>query len=398
MSCGTGKGTVRRRVCILTSVHDLFDQRVFYKEAVSLAAAGYEVILVGPGPAALAGEHHGVRIETLPSPRSRRHRFAGQARLLRAARRIDADVYHLHDPELLPLGCLLRLLGRRVIYDVHENFPAVALSRGWIPRPLRQPLSLAVDLTERVLACWLDGVVGVVDEQRSRFSSCLFTTVRNYPRLEWFAAPAAAVPMTESGGADAGAELVHVGSLSRERGAHFLRELRRSHPHVRLDALGPFHTRADEVAFHATVREYGLQGGVCCHTERLPYDELAAFIGQHRVGLIPGQVSVKNLTPFLPTKLFEYLACGIPVVASALPSIERLQELGAWGILADPADPGAHARAIGQLLDDPQQATQLGARGRQVVESVCNWEVESRKLLSLYEELFTRATQEEAMP
>ena len=73
-----------------------------------------------------------------------------------------------------------------------------------------------------------------------------------------------------------------------------MRELRRTHPHVRLDALGPFHTRADEVTFRATVEEFGMEDSVRWRTGRLPYDELGAFIARHRVGLIPGQVSAPD--------------------------------------------------------------------------------------------------------
>ncbi len=372
----------RRQVCVLTSVHHPFDQRIFYKEAVSLAEAGYGVTVVGPGPASWAGEHRGVRVLPLPVPASARSRAALQARLLAAALRLGADIHHLHDPELLPLGCVLKALGRRVIYDVHEDFPAAALTRTWVPRRVRRPLSLAVDRVERVLARRLDGVVGVVEEQGARFGRRPFVAAGNYPRLEWFRprAPGALAPR---------ADLVHVGSLSRERGAQFLleimRRVRRSHPRVRLSALGPFQTRATEAEFRTLLREYELTDHVDCRTERLPYDELGAFIGGHRVGLIPGQRSAATLSPFSPTKLFEYLACGLPVVASALPSLESLREGGEWGILADPDDPGDHARAIARLLDDPREAERMGRAGREMVESGCNWEKESGKLLALYD-------------
>lgn len=374
------------RVCVLTSVHNPFDQRVFYKEAVSLVEAGFDVTVIGPAPAHVEGDHHGVHLLPTPPSTSRVRRLLSHRHLLRMAGKTRADVYHLHDPELLLLGCILRAAGHCVVYDVHENFPAVVLSRAWVPDRLRRPLSRLVEIVERKMARRLNGVVGVVDEQQGRFRHRPFVTVSNYPRLEWFQpraqADAGASPCPQQ------AELIHVGSLSRERGAHFLleimRELGHTHPHVRLNALGPFHTRADEVAFAATVREYGLQDTVCWRTGRLPYDELGDFVARHRIGLIPGQVSAKNLTPFVPTKLFEYLACGLPVVASALPSIVGFSHLGQWGILADPSDPAAHAAAVVRLLEDPCEAERLGAGGRGLVESMCNWEAESAKLVGLY--------------
>lgn len=128
------------RICHLTNVHGPLDQRIFYKEAVSLAAAGHRVIVIAPGPGEMAGERLGVRIQTIGVPGSLRGRLANLARLLRAGLRTESDCYHFHDPELLPVGLALRLLGKRVIYDVHEHFPQVALVRAWVPGYLRRPL------------------------------------------------------------------------------------------------------------------------------------------------------------------------------------------------------------------------------------------------------------------
>jgi glycosyltransferase involved in cell wall biosynthesis len=96
---------------------------------------------------------------------------------------------------------------------------------------------------------------------------------------------------------------------------------------------------------------------------------------------------VKNLSPFVPIKLFEYLACGVPVVASGLPSIQRFYEYADWGILADPSDPVVHAEAIDYLLCHPREAAAKGQRGRALVLERCNWESESRKLLGFYERI-----------
>ena len=292
-------------------------------------------------------------------------------------------LYHLQDPELLPLGLLLRATGRQVIYDVHEHYPKVVYARHWIPRPLRRPISVLVDLVERVAATWLSGVLGVVvDEQGERFGGKgSFEVVKNYPKAEWF----------EPNGhfQEDGHELIHVGSLSRDRGSEFilevLRELKKTHPRARLHTLGPFQTASEEEAFRRKVKDYDLVDEVWCETESVPYEKLGDVIRRHRVGLIPGQATVKNLSPFVPTKLFEYLACGIPVVASALPSIEGFYAQGDWGVLADPADPVAHAKAIGYLLSHPTEASDKGARGRALVLEKFNWDVESRKLLAFYD-------------
>ena len=374
------------RVCKLTNVHSPLDPRIYYKEASSLAAAGYEVTIVGPGPFELAGERGGVRIETIPPARSLARRLLNILRLFRVGWKAKADVYHFHDAELLLLGVVLWLLGKKVIYDVHEHFPQVAQVRPWVPAGLRRPFSLAVDAGEQMLARCLSAVVGVVEEQGRRFERRPFAAVKNYPRMELFAGNGAAAPA-------AGSELIHVGSLSAERGGLFLLEimqaLRKTHPAARLLSLGKFHSVRIEEMFLRKLEEYGLQEQVVCRTEPVAYEQLGELIRESRVGLIPGQVSLQNLRPFVPTKLFEYLACGLPVVASALPSIRAFHAEADWGILVEPADAGAHARAIGFLLDCPVEARAKGARGRTMVENSFNWDGEAQKLLALYDRVFT---------
>ena len=372
-------------VCHLTNVHHLFDQRIFYKEAQSLAAAGYDVTILGPGPASLAGEHAGVNVVTIEPPRSVSGRLLNLARLLHLAHKTGARLIHFHDPELLPVGLALRLLGRKVVYDCHENFPQTAYVRRWVPARLRRPLALCIDALECSVARVLSGVLGVVDEQSDRFAHCPFETVKNFPRLEWFS-PTTEGP--EPAQAESSCELLHIGSLSRDRGSQFLlevmSELSKTHPHVRLRSIGPFHTEADRLDFERRGAELDVADRIDCWTDKIPYDQLGALIARHRIGLIPGQVSVKNLSPFVPTKLFEYLACSLPVVASALPSICDFHAPADWGCLVDPACPREHADAIRHLLANESEARAKGQRGRALVEQQYNWSIEAERLLAFY--------------
>ena len=161
---------------------------------MSLAEAGYEVTIIGPGAPELAGERGGVRIETIPRARSLSQRLLNIVRLLKRSLRANADIYHFHDAELLLLGVVLWLRGKKVIYDVHEHFPQVAHVRPWVPDGLRRPLSVLVDAGEQWLSRCLSAVVGVVEEQGSRFERRPFAAVKNYPRMELFAAMADRLP------------------------------------------------------------------------------------------------------------------------------------------------------------------------------------------------------------
>ena len=171
----------------LTNVHSPFDARIFYKQAQTLARAGYAVTVVGPGLEEWNGERAGVRVQTVPLARGTGQRILNLWRLLRVGLGADAACFHFHDPELLPVGAVLKLCGRRVIYDVHEHFPLVAMVRPWVPERLRRPLARLVDWGERAIARYfVTAVVGVVEEQGDRFAKRPFAVVKNYPRLEWY--------------------------------------------------------------------------------------------------------------------------------------------------------------------------------------------------------------------
>ena len=111
------------KVCVMTSIHPPFDPRIFHKEAQTLVQAGYEVVLIAPYDKESASVD-GVHIMGLPRYKRRFYRPLNWWRILRTALRQKADVYHFHDPELLPVGILLKLTTRAcVVYDVHENHP-----------------------------------------------------------------------------------------------------------------------------------------------------------------------------------------------------------------------------------------------------------------------------------
>jgi len=115
---------IRRNICILTAVHPVWDSRIFHREAKTLVRAGYEVSFIVPHDKEEIIE--GVRIIPLPKPNNRFSRMTrGAWRLFRLALKEKSDIYHFHDPEIIPVGILLKLLTRsQVIYDVHENIPA----------------------------------------------------------------------------------------------------------------------------------------------------------------------------------------------------------------------------------------------------------------------------------
>jgi glycosyltransferase involved in cell wall biosynthesis len=168
------------KVAHLTSAHPTFDVRVFQKECKTLVKAGYDFVFVAPHSKDEIVD--GVRIHAVQKPTNRILRILTSGwRVYKAARQENADIYHFHDTELIPLGFLLSLQGKPVIYDMHEHMPGYLLTKEWIPAPLRKPVSKAFQVLERLTL----NRFHVIFAERSYEADYLWvkrrTLVLNYP-------------------------------------------------------------------------------------------------------------------------------------------------------------------------------------------------------------------------
>ncbi|HEX8743016.1 MAG TPA: glycosyltransferase family 4 protein [Thermoleophilaceae bacterium] len=363
------------RVAHLTAVHPRDDVRIFAKECRALAAAGYDVHLVAPG---IEDETvHGVHVHAARAAGSGRlARMTGTvAAVYRVARRLRAGVYHVHDPELLPVALLLRAGGARVIYDSHEHLPQQILTKPWIPAPLRRPLALAVNVVERLAARFLSAVVTAEPYVRARFEGAArpVVTVNNYPRLEEF-------PASDGDWSGRERAVCYAGSISELRGAPEMVDAA-ERAGARLLLAGRFSPPGlrDELAARPGWDNVEVLGQVS-------RAGLAETMARARAGLVVLK-PVPNYLEANPTKMFEYMSAGIPVVCSNFPTWVTIVERHGCGIWVDPQSPQEIADAIEWILEHTDEAREMGHRGRRAVERLYNWEIEERALLGLYEEL-----------
>jgi hypothetical protein len=157
------------KVCHITSVHPDGDVRIFHKECISLAEEGFEVSLVVPNTTSRM--ENGISICSFSyKPSSRISRFTKSVNLaFKKAIEQDADIYHLHDPELLRIALKLKKRGKKVIFDAHEDLPQQILSKKYIKKFLRKPLSNFIGKYERKITSKLDAVITATPFIRDKF-------------------------------------------------------------------------------------------------------------------------------------------------------------------------------------------------------------------------------------
>ena len=361
------------RVCHVTTVHHPDDHRILWKECVSLRATGYDVTLIAP--AAHDTEIGGVRIVALPPASSNRARrmLARPLAAFRAALELDAALYHFHDPEFLPHAVRLARRGYPVIYDVHEDLPRQLLTKPWIRPPLRRAAARCADRVELAAVRRLSAVICSEPPYMQRLSSHArrAVLVANFPRLEEISPG----PPERRGQA-----VCYVGDLSRIRGLVELVDAM-ANVSAELELAGSFDSSLKRQDLEQSpgwprVRFHG----------RIGRSEIVALLQRCRVGVVPLH-AVPNYVVAWPVKLFEYMAAGLPVVATDVPPWNGIIRRFDCGICVPVSDSRALATAITRLLDHADEAREMGERGRRAVAEHYSWSSQEANLLGLYEEL-----------
>jgi glycosyltransferase involved in cell wall biosynthesis len=368
------------RVCHITTVHQVFDGRIFHKECSSLARHGHEVFLVARHTT--DETVNGVYIRAIAE-----HSASGLGRLKntlnawQSARALNADIYHFHDPEFLMPAVLLKLFSRgKVVYDAHEDPATHMMSKNWIPPVPRKILSVMLGIVERVCQYFFDAVITVLDSHQVRFTT-QSVTLHNYSVPDENLAPR---PKPHNRPA-----VIYAGVVREKRAILETLEAvawaKKQVPDILFYLVGGAVPASFEDQIRAKVSELGLDENVEI-VGRIPFTDVPQWINKADFGLSLTKPDAYHKDA-LQTKIFEYLILERPVVVSDFPILKKLVDEARCGIAVDPLDIRAIAGAMVQLLTEPETCRQMGQNGRKAVMEKYNWQVEEKKLFALYQRL-----------
>jgi glycosyltransferase involved in cell wall biosynthesis len=389
-------------VCMISSLHGLYDDRIYWKEAMSLKDHGYSVTHVTTGDNELDFiSEHGIRLIQVKKKRYFRNPYMDilfrkitfrknvYGKLFEKCASLRANVYHYHDIQINRFNRKLKLLSHApaVIYDVHEDFSDLLLSGRRLNSPAGWLFRLYADWLNRwelSRASSCDYIIAAVDHIYRKFAGMAArgkaAVIFNYTTL---------LPETIQPAENKKYDAIYCGQINALRGgmeiAKAVAIARKVLPGIRVLLLGPVPDEQYKKELLDMIEKNNLRENLILYGN-VPYREIDTFYQDSRIGLgifMPVSIFFYGIQ----IKTFEYMAFGLPVICSNFGTIDQIIRETGSGISVDPRSPEDISRALITILTDKKLYNAYSSNGRLAVKNKYNWKTEEAKLLDIYKEL-----------
>lgn len=367
--------TNKERVVHLTSVHRRKDPRIFQKECKSLSKL-YDVYLIiadGLGDEII----NGIKIIDVGKEKSRLRRFVfSTQKIYKIAQNINAKIYHFHDPELIPIALKLRWSHKTIIFDIHEDIYEQIKMKEWFPKILLPFVLIIIKMINWLVSKLFYLILAetsYVDIYSKKTRN--YITIHNYPKTEYLQ-EFVRENRTENG-------IFYMGAITNHRGLDSILDslLLLEHYNIKftIHLIGECNESINWVKYKK-IKDYIKFYGY------LNYKNGYEISKKCKIGLALLKPT-GNYIKSLPTKMFEYMCVGLPVIASNFSLWKEIIEKYNCGICVNPENPKEIADAIQYIYQNPEIANKMGDNGRKATFQHYNWEKEKKKLFSYYNRL-----------
>lgn len=365
-----------KKVCHITSSHDRYDVRIFLKECTSLAKNGYDVTLIVNDNNLDEVKENVKIVSTKFKPKNRFERFLNSKKLLfNKALEANADIYHLHDPDLLPLGNKLKNRGKKVIFDSHEDVPKQIIDKTWIPtKILRVFIANIYTLYEKFSLKKYDAVVTVTPNIVKRLLEINHNTIMitNYPIVDTIS----------NANRNPKKSICFAGGISNQWNHDKIIMAIEKIENISYILVG---TGTDEYMDFLrglpAWNKVNYKGQVLHSEVKKIYSQAIAGMALNYSNQAKEEGTLGN------TKLFEYMDAELPVICSNYKLWKEIVEKYDCGVCVDPNNIEEIVKAIKNLLNNPEQAKLMGKNGKRAVVTEYNWYTQETILLNLYKEI-----------
>lgn len=376
----------RIKICMYSIVHYHDDPRIFHREAVSLSKY-FEVNLYICAPYKERQLNKNLKIIGLSSWSKRSDRIKNIFKIMNFIFKSDCNVHIFYNPEILPILPVVKLYkGGKIIYDIHENFKElIEEEKLWLPKCIRKTAARFYQFTEKIVFNFIDLIwypVPDIGDHYIQYSKIKRVFIRNVPRLEQF--------RMDEENSSLKNRLIYIGLIDYYRGIPEIIKAFSQFVEIKTDyslfLVGPIGNLDFKLYIEKLVEDLNISDKVKI-LNRIPHEEIPALIAQSKVGLIL-YPPTQNWKKSLPNKLFEYMAMGIPVIASNFKNYIDIIERNRCGVCIDPLNISSIKMAMLNLTEFEKERKLMGKRGKKIIEKKYNWEKEEKLVINSISDLF----------
>lgn len=370
------------KVCHLTSVHPVFDVRIFYKQCISISEAGYSVTLIASQTKSIVVK--GINIIGVKTIHNKFARILFSSfQYFAKALETKSNVYHFHDPELMLCGILLKLSGKKVVFDIHENIRLSIKSKHWISKPLKRIITGVYYLVERLSLLFFDALVLAEDSYSKYYPTKKSIVVLNYPircKLE---------PVVRN--FKPPFSFIYTGGVSENRGVwemiSLIEGLLIEGVNCSLRIVGQVYDNVLNNRLLNYINNNNLSSKIEI-IGKVDFAELSEYYENSDIGLALLK-PIDNYKESLPTKMFEYMQFGLPVIISNFPLYQKYINESKSGISIDVNNIKGELKMIVEGLKDDEELRKMSENGKKAIIEMYNWEMEKTKLVNLYKKIIS---------
>lgn len=385
------------KVVHLGCAHGSEDSRIRYKECETLAGAGYDVTYITSYQSISEADHDGTApctpnlivcgggydrrgvLITRHVLEFIRYRMRNKRIIIECIMNENPDVVHIHELELMYVvkGIRKKNPDVKIVFDVHEDYPAdyydIFLEKSnrilanIVQSYVKHKTANYIKCAEKVITV----TPTILKKIKNINNNCYL--VRNFPIIRQY---------ERTDEMDRKKQVCYCGSMAECRGIEELVGCV-----DRIDAKFVLAGGITEKLYNKLASKYD-----AWNNEKIDYlgiitqSEVWKVYRQSSVGICCYKLNKNNYDAY-PTKLFEYMMSGLPIVCSDFPAWREIVEANGCGLLVNPDNVDDISEAIGYLLDNEDEAITMGKNGRRAVEEKYNWDAEGKKLLEIYSRL-----------
>ena len=366
--------SIKKSVCHVTSAHYRKDVRIFYKECKSLSDFGYKVTLIvnDNDPDEIC---EGVEIvSTKHKPKNRYERMViSRRKIKKLILKVNADVYHFHDPELLPIASWAKKQNKKVIFDFHEDLSQQILFKLWIPKIFRRLMSISYKQYEKSVVKKFDALITVTPKfiERLKKSNSNTFLITNYPIVREISN--SNLPIRKSA-------ICFAGGVTQQWNHENIIKAIEDIEDVEYILVGS----GDEDYIN---KLRNLKGwNKVKYLGRLKHEEVRNIYNKSLIGmsLLSYNTQVGKDGTLGNTKIFEFMESGLPVICSNNILWKNIVRKFNCGIDVDPNNISEIREAIIFLLKNENKRIRYGKNARRAIITTYNWEIQEKELIKIY--------------